>query len=40
MFTIHEAATDDDWNAGCALLQRVYVDGGFTPSDRADDYAA
>jgi ribosomal protein S18 acetylase RimI-like enzyme len=33
--TIHEAATAEEWEQGCALLRTVYVEGGFTAEEAA-----
>jgi len=38
MSTIREAATDEEWNRGCAMLQKVYVGDGFTTAERAADF--
>ena len=38
MFTIGEATTDKDWEQGCALLQRVYVEDGFTSAEAASAF--
>lgn len=33
-----EASTDRDWDQATALLQRVYVDGGFTATEQAKTF--
>jgi len=35
---IREASTDRDWEQATALLQRVYVDGGFTAAATAAQF--
>lgn len=34
-YRIIEARTDKEWEQGCAVLKRVYVDEGYTDAERA-----
>jgi ribosomal protein S18 acetylase RimI-like enzyme len=38
LLTIREASTDRDWEQATALLQRVYVNGGFTAAATAGQF--
>ena len=37
---LRQATSDTDWQDGCALLQHVYVHGGFTTAERAASFMA
>jgi len=38
MTHLREAATDTEWQQATALLQRVYVGGGYTPAENASPF--